>query len=60
MLNRKVPTMTNFRNYNFPCISVKMTFKNDIIALIEYAMSIKPKAHNFEIQKDNFEGYVLP
>ena len=32
--------------------------KNDIIALIEYAMSIKPKAHNFEIQKDNFEGYV--
>ena len=32
--------------------------KNDIIALIEYAMSIKPKSHNFEIQKDNFEGYV--
>ena len=32
--------------------------KNDIIALIEYAMSIKPKAHNFEILKDNFEGYV--
>ena len=32
--------------------------KNDIIAQIEYAMSIKPKAHNFEIQKDNFEGYV--
>ena len=32
--------------------------KNDIIALIEYAMSIKPKAHNFEIQKNNFEGYV--
>ncbi len=32
--------------------------KNDIIALIEYAMSIKPKAHNFEIQKDKFEGYI--
>ncbi len=32
--------------------------KNDIIAQIEYAMSIKPKAHNFKIQKDNFEGYV--
>ena len=32
--------------------------KNDIIALIEYAMSIKPKAHNFEIQKNNFEGNV--
>ena len=32
--------------------------KNDIIAQIEYAMSIKPKAHNFEIKKDNFGGYV--
>ena len=32
--------------------------KNDIISLIEYAMSIKPKSHNFEILKDNFEGYV--
>ena len=32
--------------------------KNDIIALIEYAMSIKPKAHKFEIQKGNFEGYI--
>ncbi len=32
--------------------------KNDIVAQIEYAMSIKPKSHNFEIQKDNFEGYL--
>jgi cyclic pyranopterin phosphate synthase len=32
--------------------------KNDIIKQIEYAMSIKPKAHNFEIQKDNYNGYL--
>ena len=32
--------------------------KNDIITQIEYAMSIKPKAHNFKIHKDNFGGYV--
>ena len=32
--------------------------KTDIINKIEYAMSIKPKAHNFEINKNNFEGYV--
>ena len=32
--------------------------KADIIKLIEYAMSIKPKAHNFEINKSNYEGYV--
>ena len=32
--------------------------KADIINLIEYAMSIKPKAHNFEINQSNYEGYV--
>ena len=32
--------------------------KADIIRLIEYAMSIKPKSHNFEINKNNYEGYV--
>jgi cyclic pyranopterin phosphate synthase len=32
--------------------------KADIIKLIEYAMSIKPKSHNFEINKNNYEGYV--
>ena len=32
--------------------------KADIIKLIEYAMSIKPKAHNFEINKSNYEGYI--
>ena len=29
--------------------------KADIIKLIEYAMSIKPKAHNFEINKNNYD-----
>ena len=32
--------------------------KADIIKIIEYAMSIKPKSHNFEINKNNYEGYV--
>ncbi len=32
--------------------------KIDIIKQIEYAMSIKPKGHNFEILKDNFDGYI--
>ena len=32
--------------------------KIDIIKQIEYAMSIKPKGHNFEILKDSFDGYI--
>jgi len=26
--------------------------------MIEYAMSIKPKSHDFEIKKDDFNGYI--
>ncbi len=33
--------------------------KIDIIKQIEYAMSIKPKGHNFEILKDNFYVYCI-
>ncbi len=32
--------------------------KIDIIKQIEYAMSIKPKKHNFEILENNFDGYI--
>ena len=32
--------------------------KIDIIKQIEYAMTIKPQKHNFEISKNNYEGYV--
>ncbi len=32
--------------------------KIDIIEQIEYAMSIKPKKHNFEILENNFDGYI--
>ena len=30
----------------------------DVIKMIEYAMSIKPKSHDFEIKKDDFNGYI--
>tara|TARA_Y100000996_G_C22517811_1_gene641148 strand:- start:6 stop:995 length:990 start_codon:yes stop_codon:yes gene_type:complete len=32
--------------------------KIDIIRQIEYAMSIKPQKHNFEIVGDNYDGYI--
>ena len=32
--------------------------KFDIIKQIEYAMSIKPQKHNFEISQNNYEGYL--
>ena len=32
--------------------------KIDIIKQIKYAMSIKPKKHNFEILENNFDGYI--
>ena len=30
----------------------------DIIKKIEYAMTIKPQKHNFEILENNFDGYI--
>jgi molybdenum cofactor biosynthesis enzyme MoaA len=30
----------------------------DVIKMIEYAMLIKPKSHDFEIKKDDFNGYI--
>ena len=32
--------------------------KIDIIKQIEYAMSIKPQKHNFEILGNNYDGYI--
>ena len=32
--------------------------KIDIIKQIEYAMTIKPQKHNFEILENNFDGYI--
>tara|TARA_X000000368_G_scaffold416287_1_gene409867 strand:- start:30 stop:1019 length:990 start_codon:yes stop_codon:yes gene_type:complete len=30
----------------------------EVIKMIEYAMSIKPKAHDFQIKKDDYDGYI--
>ena len=30
----------------------------DVIKMIEYAMTIKPKSHDFEIKKDDYKGYI--
>ena len=30
----------------------------DVVKMIEYAMTIKPKSHDFEIKKDDFNGYI--
>ena len=38
--------------------SLRNLGKIDIIKQIEYAMTIKPQKHNFEISKNNYEGYV--
>ncbi len=38
--------------------SLRNLSKIDIIKQIEYAMSIKPQKHNFEILENNFEGYI--
>ena len=32
--------------------------EKDVKNMIEYAMSIKPKSHNFEIQSKNYSGYI--
>ena len=38
--------------------SLRNRGKQDIIGQIEYAMSIKPKKHNFEIAKNDYNGYL--
>jgi cyclic pyranopterin phosphate synthase len=31
---------------------------DDVVKMIEYAMSIKPKSHDFEIKKNDYNGYI--
>ena len=38
--------------------SLRNLAKIDIIKQIEYAMTIKPQKHNFEILENNFDGYI--
>ena len=38
--------------------ALRNMLKIDIIKQIEYAMTIKPQKHNFEISKNNYEVYV--
>ena len=38
--------------------SLRNQAKIDIIKQIEYAMTIKPQKHNFEILENNFDGYI--
>ena len=38
--------------------SLRNLGKIDIIKQIEYAMTIKPQKHNFEILEKNFDGYI--
>ena len=38
--------------------SLRNLAKIDIIKKIEYAMTIKPQKHNFEILENNFDGYI--
>tara|TARA_B100001063_G_C16767408_1_gene559516 strand:- start:245 stop:1150 length:906 start_codon:yes stop_codon:yes gene_type:complete len=38
--------------------SLRNQGKQDIISQIEYAMTIKPNKHNFEISKNDYNGYL--